>query len=92
MSIELLKKYGLTGPFIILLEPFPILGADHNKYYEYIVDVINNNKKEIDNIVNLFSNPDAKEEDLFKIIEDGILFTREILNKKIMNNTKRQEL
>ena len=75
---KLLKKYGITGPFIILLEPFSILGADHNKYYEYIVDVINNNKKEIDAIVNLFSNPDAKEEDLFKIIEDGILSTKEI--------------
>ena len=89
---KLSKKYGLTGPFIILLEPFPILGADHNKYYEYIVDVINNNKKEIDAIVNLFSNPEAKEEDLFKIIEDGILFTREILNKKIINKSNEQEL
>lgn len=89
---KLSKKYGLTGPFIILLEPFPILGADHNKYYEYIVDVINENKEEIDRIVSLFSNPDAKEEDLFKIIEDGILSTKEILKKKIINNTNGQEL
>ena len=87
---KLLKKFNLKGPFIILLEPFQILGADHNKYYEYIVYFINENKQIIDDIISKFANPETKEEDLYKIIESGILVTKEVLNKKITENEKKK--
>ena len=76
-----MKKYNLEkfGPLILVMASFTIQGANHDAYDDLNI-YIKENKKRIDDIVELFGNPNAREEELFEIIDKGISDAKRVLS------------
>lgn len=82
---KLYRRYKLTGPLVIFLQPFYVPGADHSAYDKYIVSVVRKMETTIKYWSDLFSDPNANEEELFQIIDGGFDKIKKLMQKQSEN-------